>query len=168
MSVFDIIVLTVFIIAVLHGAMTGVFRQLGVIGGVVMALLFTGLVSSGISELAYILSSGSINLEGTLYYTIIFSAIVIITFIASIFLYQTTKSLKIGWLDCLLGAVFGGVKMLLISGILLNVYVGLYKHSHKTEPPPIESLSYTPLLESVSVIVNYAGEFGITFEHEKE
>ena len=76
---------------------------------------------------------------------------------------NTLKVLKIAWVDRLAGAAFGGVKMLLIAGVLLNVYEGIYKSIFGTAPTPIESYSYEPLLKSVSVVMDFIGNYGITF-----
>ena len=162
-SIFDIIVLALFLFAVVRGAITGIFRQLGILVGVVIALLFTKLLSSLFSDLVYNLTSGGTRLEGTLYYTLVFVVIVLLTFIISILLHKTTKVLKIAWVDRLAGAAFGGVKMLLIAGVLLNVYEGIYKSIFDTPPTPIESYSYEPLLKSVSVVMDFIGNYGITF-----
>ena len=162
-SIFDIVVLALLLFAVVRGAITGIFRQLGILVGVVVALLFTKLLSSLFSDFVYWLTSGATRLEGTLYYTLVFVSIVLLAFIISILLHKTTKALKIAWIDRLAGAIFGGVKMLLIAGVLLNVYVGIYKSLFNTMPAPIESYSYEPLLKSVSVVMDYVGNYGVTF-----
>ena len=162
-SIFDIVVLALLIFAVVRGAITGIFRQLGVLVGVVVALLFTRLLSSLFSDFVYYLTSGGTRLEGTLYYTIVFVVIVLLTYIISILLHKTTKALKIAWIDRMAGAVFGGAKVLLLVGVLLNVYVGIYKYIFSTPPAPIEAYSYEPLLKSVSVVMDFVGNYGITF-----
>ncbi|MBO5720403.1 MAG: CvpA family protein [Bacteroidales bacterium] len=163
MSIFDIIVLALLIFAVVRGAITGIFKQIGVMVGVVVALLFTRLVSSLFSDLVYWITSGGTRLEGTLYYTLVFVSLVLLTFIVSILLHKTSKALKIAWINRVAGAIFGGVAMLLIIGVLLNVYVGLYKYVYHVEPEPIASYSYEPLLQSVSVVMDFIGNYGITF-----
>ena len=163
MSIFDIIVLALLIFAVVRGAITGIFRQLGILVGVVIALLFTKILSSGLSDLVYWITSGGTRLEGTLYYTLVFVAIVLITYIISILLHKTSKALKIVWIDRMAGAIFGGAKMLLIVGVLLNIYVGIHTKMFGAPPTPVECYSYEPLLKSVSVVMDFVGNYGITF-----
>lgn len=163
MSIFDIIVLALLIFAVVRGAITGIFRQVGVLVGVVIALLFTKILSSSLSDLVYWITSGATRLEGTLYYTLVFVAIVLITYIISILLHKTSKALKIVWIDRMAGAIFGGAKILLIVGVLLNIYVGIHTKIFGAPPAPIECYSYEPLLKSVSVVMDFVGNYGITF-----
>ncbi|MBQ8046178.1 MAG: CvpA family protein [Bacteroidales bacterium] len=167
MSVFDIIVIAVFLFFVIKGAISGVFKQLGLIAGVVFALLFTGIISSLISKMVYAITSGETLLEGTLYYTIVFASIVLLTYIASIFLYKTSKKLKIAWLDRTLGAILGGVKSILIMGLLLNLYAGIYKFANKTEPNHPECVTYKPILKGTSVIMDFVGDLGFDFDTDK-
>ena len=82
-SIFDIVVLALLLFAVVRGAITGIFRQLGILVGVVVALLFTKLLSSLFSDFVYWLTSGATRLEGTLYYTLVFVSIVLLAFIIS-------------------------------------------------------------------------------------
>ena len=161
MSIFDIVIIALLIFALVRGAILGIFRQLGVLVGVVLALLFTGILSTLFSDLVYNITSGATRLEGTLYYSLMFVAIVLITYLISILLHKTSKVLKIGWIDRLLGAAFGGVKVLMIVGIVLHI--GIYKGIYNQPPTPFEGVTYTPIVDSVSAIMKFVTDHGITF-----
>lgn len=163
MSIFDIVIIALLIFALVRGAILGIFRQLGVLVGVVLALLFTGILSTLFSDLVYSITSGATRLEGTLYYSIMFVAIVLITYLISILLHKTSKVLKIGWIDRLLGAAFGGLKLLMIVGIVLHIYIGIYKGIYNQPPTPLEGVTYTPIVDSVSAIMKFVTDHGITF-----
>ncbi len=162
MSIFDIVVIALFIFAFVRGAISGVFKQLGVLVGVVLALLFTGLLSTLFSDLIFKITSGGTRLEGTLYHSIMFVTIVLISYLVSILLHKTSKAMKIGWIDRSFGALFGGVKLLLILGVGINIYEGVYRTLLKTSPPKVESIIYKPLLEYVSVVIDFIGNYGST------
>ena len=162
MSIFDIVVLALFIFAFVRGAISGIFKQLGILVGVVLALLFTGLLSSLFSDLIFNITSGGTRLEGTLCYAIVFVTIVLLSYIVSILLHKTSKAMKIGWIDRIAGAFFGGAKLLLILGVVISIYEGVYRSLLKTAPPEVESIIYKPLLEYVSVVIDFIGNYGST------
>lgn len=163
MSIFDIIILAVLIFAIVRGAIIGIFKQLGVLVGVVLALLFTRVCSSLVSDLVYWITSGGTRLEGTLFYAIVFVAIVLLTYIVSILLHKTSKAMNIGWINSLAGALFSAVKFMLLTGVLLKIYLSVYSAVCGAEPPPIKGVLYEPLMQSFSALMDFVGNYGITY-----
>lgn len=163
MSIFDIIVLAVMLFALVRGAITGLMKQLGIILGVIFALLFTKLLSPFVGEFVSWITSGKTVLEGTLLYAIVFVTIVLLTHLIAILIHKTTKALKIAWIDRLGGAIFSCAKYLVIASIMLNLYVGGYKAVYDKEPEPLQGESYKLVLEVAPAIMNFAGEYGISF-----
>lgn len=145
--------------ALVRGAITGLLKQLGVIVGVVVAILFTNITTPLLSKFLTWVSSGAINLDQTLLYAITFVIIVLLIYILSILLHKTTKFLKIVWLDRIGGALFCSFKYAMIVSLLLNIYQGLCE-KFEIVPYKFEGITYDTVLNILPSILSFSESYG--------
>ncbi|MEG1999568.1 MAG: CvpA family protein, partial [Bacteroidales bacterium] len=114
MNIFNIILTAVLMFSLVHGFISGLLKQIGIIFGLILGVLFTNLLSPYTEQILAWASNERVHATEHVSYVITFVVIFLAVNIAALFMYKTSQALKIGWIDHLGGALFGFVKYLLI------------------------------------------------------
>ena len=118
MNIFDIIVVVILSFCLIRGFLIGIVRQISSIVGV-LAGFFTGIryypfLSDILTK--WIENTGYRDIAA---FMIIFCGVFIVVILLAWVIHYLMKVSKIGWMDRVLGVVFGAVKAVLIAAILL-------------------------------------------------
>jgi membrane protein required for colicin V production len=115
---FDIIVIVILGYCLIRGVFRGLIKELssiiGVLGGFYAAFTYYMLVAKLLSK--WITNTGYLNI---LSFLIIFCGVFIIISILGVIINYLLKIAFLGWLDRILGSVFGAMKGILIVSVLL-------------------------------------------------
>ena len=84
----------------------------------------------------------------TVSYTLIFIITVLAAFLISNLTSKVLKSISLGWLNSLLGGVFGALKFAIIVSVLMNVFDALdSKFEFAKQEKKEASIAYYPILK---------------------
>jgi len=118
---FDIIVIVILGYCLIRGVFRGLIKELssiiGVLGGFYAAFTYYMLVAKPLSK--WITNTGYLNI---LSFLIIFCGVFIIISILGVIINYLLKIAFLGWLDRILGSVFGAMKGILIVSVLLIAF----------------------------------------------
>ena len=121
MNFFDIIVIVILSYCLIRGVFRGLIKELssiiGVLGGFYAAFTYYMLVAKPLSK--WITNTGYLNI---LSFLIIFCGVFIIISILGVIINYLLKIAFLGWLDRILGSVFGAMKGILIVSVLLIAF----------------------------------------------
>ncbi len=169
MNLLDVIILVVAAVGAVSGLYTGLVKQLGSLLGVVFGLIGARLWASKVYDLLQPFLHADETLMHGIAWVITFVGIV---FIVSLVASLVTRTLEIAMLGCvnkLLGAIFGGIKYILLFSILLNVAALLDNYveipSKKTRQ---ESVLYAPVMEVAAHAMGYIKEKNLSWDTIKE
>ena len=120
MNPFDILMVTILSYGVIRGVFRGLVRELasivGVLGGFYAAYTYyphvAKLISPWVTNLAY---------RNILSYLVLFSVVVIIVGILAVVIKYLLNIAYLGWVDRVCGALFGGVKSILVICVFFIV-----------------------------------------------
>ncbi|MCF0166701.1 MAG: CvpA family protein [Bacteroidales bacterium] len=122
MGIIDIIIAVLAAISLFSGIRKGLFRQLGGLAGLFLGVWAASKFSSVVSE--WFIKQGWTSNEGATraisFIIVILLAIVVMRLLGSI-LERIFSSISLGWVNRLLGAVFGLVCCTLLIGVLLDL-----------------------------------------------
>ena len=150
MEVIDIIILVLIGIGVIQGLMKGSIKQLAAVVGFVAGLLLARALFGTVAEQLAPALGTSITIAQILSFILIWVAVPIgCSLIASV-LTKALNVINLGWLNRLLGALLGAVKVMLLVGI--GIYVLEYidpKSEMISKATKEASLLYSPMKEFV-------------------
>jgi len=149
-----------FILVLAYGVIRGLFK-----GFIVEAVTFVGLIAGLVLARKYSLPlsvflTAFFDLSSQYAVLIVFVLIVILTamlfhWLASI-IKQIAKIILLGWLDKLLGTVFGFCKYLIILSLAVNAYCWVNDRFHfAEEETPRNSRFFKPVRKVIPAIVPY-------------
>lgn len=162
MGIFDIILAIVLIFALVRGVMTGLLMQLSLIVGVVLGILFTNSVSRYLIMAIDAITETPTNLSHQVIYIITFALIVIITYIAMHYVRKIVKTLSLGWIDSIAGAIFCFAKYVVIISVVLNLYGTIYTAINNKPSPQPNGVLYGYIQPIVPILLDYAKDYGIS------
>jgi len=118
MNIFDIVVVVILSFCLIRGFMLGIVRQISSIVGVLAGFfagsryysLLTGMLTGWIDKPGY---------RNITAFAILFCAVFVLVILLAWVIHYLMKITKTGWIDRVMGVVFGGLKGLLIGCILL-------------------------------------------------
>lgn len=150
MNSLDIILLVPVGIGLIVGAYRGLVKELSSLAAIIMAIVVAKLFSSVFAKILIDFVHLSSTFASILAYLILFIATILIVRMFSNLLEKIFDKLALGGLNKLLGAVFGGLKFLLIVSVLLNLIVLLNKYVPILKKESTEnSIAYKPILSIV-------------------
>lgn len=155
----DILLLILFAYAVIKGIIKGFVIEaaslIGVLLGIYCARIYTPMATGKMCE--WINCS---NIYATpITYLIIFFAIVFLCHFCAKILDKTLNIFLLGWLNKLLGGLFGFLKYLFIASILLNFFNKIDEHTHFLSNETKESsFLYYPVKSVVPSILPFIQE----------
>ena len=143
MNTFDLFIIIPIALGFTFGLFKGFVKEVVSLLAVILALLaaefFSGRLSPAVSDW--------FNLSGkaatTLSYVLIFIITVVGAFVLSRITDRVLRSISLGWLNSILGAVFGALKIAVVVSVLMNVFDALDSKFNFASPEKKEaSLSY--------------------------
>jgi membrane protein required for colicin V production len=165
MNTFDIILALLLAYGLIKGLFKGFFVEvaslLGLILGVYGALLFSDLVAALLEPYVDLEE----NYLAMIAFVITFIGIVVLIALSGKLLTKLASLVMLGWLNRLLGGVFGLLKVALIAGVLLVAFEGLNQKWEWVEEDHLEeSLLYSPVQNLGLIFYPYIEEIG-EFKH---
>lgn len=148
MEVIDIIILGLIGIGVIQGVMKGFLKQLCMIAGLVAGLLLARALFGVVAEKLAPALGSSITIAQILSFILIWVAVPIACGLIASILTKALDVIHLGWLNRLLGALFGAVKVMLLVG--LGIYVLEYidpKDEFISQTKKEASVLYSPVKE---------------------
>ena len=150
MEVIDIIILILIGLGVIQGLMKGSIKVLGSIVGFVAGLLLARALFGTVAEQLAPALGTSITVAQILAFVLIWVAVPIGCSLVASLLTKALNVVHLGWLNRLVGALLGAVKVMLLIG--LGIYVLEYidpKSEMVSKTTKRSSLLYSPMKEFV-------------------
>lgn len=121
MNYIDFIIVLVALIGALYGLIKGVLRQLGSLGGFVVGVLVSRLFGGSFASLLQQMFDLPAGVSRIAAYSLLFLLVYLICLQLMRLIHHITHQVALGWLDRLVGGLFGALKYLVIFSILLNL-----------------------------------------------
>lgn len=129
MSVIDVLIVIIFVGAIIYGLYKGVISQLGSLGGVILGIIACRLFGGAVTRLvADILPAATSDAQTSAYVNsvignvLLFLIVFLFAILIARLLKNITHALSLGFVDRVLGAIFGLFKWFLIFSIILNLW----------------------------------------------
>ena len=156
METFDIIVLTLALIAFIAGFITGLIMQLTILGGVILSSFFSGQLADWLSPLLTDWIGNSPHIIKPLSYMLSFIVIFTLLIIAGKLIQSLFKAVKINIVNRFFGGLSGLLTCLFIISVLLNIVAEVDKNQVVlTHDIRENSLTYKPVREISTVVAPY-------------
>lgn len=156
METFDIIVLSLAIVAFIAGFLTGLVMQLAILAGVVLGSVFSGELAAWLSPVIGDWIGGVQQIVKPLSYIISFFIIVTLSALAGRLLQSVFKAVKINVLNRLLGGFSGLLSYVIILGIVVNIIEDVDKKGAiLTDDIREKSVTYSLIKEVATTVVPY-------------
>lgn len=156
METFDIIVLSLAIIAFIAGFLTGLVMQLAILAGVVLGSVFSGELAAWLSPVIGDWIGGVQQIVKPLSYIISFFIIVTLSALAGRLLQSVFKAVKINVLNRLLGGFSGLLSYVIILSIVVNIIEDVDKKGAiLTDDIRKKSVTYSLIKEVATTVVPY-------------
>ena len=153
MNFFDILVIVILGYCLIRGVFRGLIKELssiiGVLGGFYAAFTYYMLVAKLLSK--WITNTGYLNI---LSFLIIFCGVFIIISILGVIINYLLKIAFLGWLDRILGSVFGAMKGILIVSVLLIAFTAFLPKGTPVIKDSLLSPYVTLISEKVAKVVS--------------
>jgi membrane protein required for colicin V production len=150
---FDILVIVILGYCLIRGVFRGLIKELssiiGVLGGFYAAFTYYMLVAKPLSK--WITTTGYLNI---LSFLIIFCGVFIIISILGVIINYLLKIAFLGWLDRILGSVFGAMKGILIVSVLLIAFTAFLPKGTPVIKDSLLSPYVTLISEKVAKVVS--------------
>ena len=121
MNYIDIIILTVLLAGSVVGASKGIFRQLGSLGGFLIGIIGARLFAAEFSLWLRSVVDLSATTAEIASYVLVFLIVYLSVFALARLLQRITQGVALGWIDRLIGGVFGAAKYILLLSVLANL-----------------------------------------------
>jgi membrane protein required for colicin V production len=150
---FDIIVIVILGYCLIRGVFRGLIKELssiiGVLSGFYAAFTYYMLLAKPLSK--WITNTGYLNI---LSFLIIFCGVFIIISILGVIINYLLKIAFLGWLDRILGSVFGAMKGILIVSVLLIAFTAFLPKGTPVIKDSLLSPYVTLISEKVAKVVS--------------
>ena len=156
MNALDIIILIPFCFGMVRGFIKGFVRQAASLAGLVVGVYCANFFSTGIAQLLADCFNTPIQYGKVIAFCIIFTGIGIASYFAAVFVSNLLKKIALSGLNRLVGALFGGLKYLLVISIFINVLQAVDEKVHVVaDEQKNNSLLYYPAQKFVLTILPY-------------
>ena len=153
MNFFDILVIVILGYCLIRGVFRGLIKELssiiGVLGGFYAAFTYYMLVAKLLSK--WITNTGYLNI---LSFLIIFCGVFLIISILGVIINYLLKIAFLGWLDRILGSVFGAMKGILIVSVLLIAFTAFLPKGTPVIKDSLLSPYVTLVSEKIAKVVS--------------
>ena len=117
MEVIDIIILVLVGVGIIQGLMKGFLKQLAAIVGLVAGLLIARALFGVVAEHLV----DALGTSVTMSFILIWVVVPLICVLVASVLTKALDAIHLGWLNRLLGGLFGAVKVMLLIGLAIHV-----------------------------------------------
>ena len=148
MNTFDLFILIPIALGLIFGLFKGFVKEVVSLIAVVLAIFAAEMLSDSIKPLIAGFFDFSDKMAKTVSYILIFTLTILAALLISRLTDNLLSSISLGWLNSLLGGVFGALKIAIVVSVLMNVYDALDSKFGFANPEKKEaSLSYYPILK---------------------
>lgn len=153
---FDLVILTILLLALFRGYVTGFIKQAVSLLGVVLGAFLAGKLAPMIADKLVLFTDAGKHIISPVSYIFAFLIIYIIVFFVGRLLQSFVKALKLNALNRFTGAVFCSLKWFLVISLLLNILISIDPDKNIIHNDIREqSYSYPHLKNLVTYIVPY-------------
>ena len=157
MNTLDIILLVCLVPALVRGAMKGLISQaLGLVSlvlGVWLAFHFSEMICTWLAQYLKGLSDAALHIIG---FALVLIVVILLLALVSKLLQKLFKVASLGWVDHLLGAVFGLCTAVLVIGLLISLFEAVNVHHTLVQEETLaKSKLYAPLRDLAYTIFPY-------------
>ncbi|MDR0872381.1 MAG: CvpA family protein [Prevotellaceae bacterium] len=142
----DLIIIAALAYGIIRGIIKGFVLEVSSFAGVFVAILIARLYYVGFAEHVRVWFDLDVRYARPAAFLVIFSIVVLACHFLAVLIDKFLKIVLLSWLNRLIGAVFGGLKMLVILSILFNV---MYAFGNRTGLYPQKSVEKSILFEPV-------------------
>lgn len=121
MELLDIIILVLLGIGIIQGLMKGFLKQLAAIVGLVAGLLIARSLFGVVAEHLVTALGTSVTIAQILSFILIWVLVPLICIMVASVLTKALDAIHLGWLNRLLGGLFGAIKVMLLIGLAIHV-----------------------------------------------
>ena len=148
MNTFDLFILIPIALGLIFGLFKGFVKEVVSLAAVVLAIIAAEMLSDSIKPLIAGFFDFSDKMAKTVSYILIFTLTILAALLISRLTDKLLSSISLGWLNSLLGGVFGALKIAIVVSVLMNVYDALDSKFGFANPEKKEaSLSYYTILK---------------------
>ncbi len=152
--IFDIVVALVLLFGLYKGVSNGIIKELAFFAAIILGIYVSKLVSPDVAEWVMGFSGWDYDVCLIVAYGILFFAVAFgLHFVASL-ITKALRQISLGWLNKLLGAVFGVLKFGLIISVLLNLLITVNLH----EGFAANTYTFTPIAAVLDGVLDFADE----------
>ena len=132
MAIIDIAMIVVCILGIALGLYKGLMAQIGSVAGILLGIIACRIWGDDATRfVASIMPDLSASGEAAAYANnvianvFLFLGVYLLAMLVAKLLHNIISNLSLGWINCLLGGVFGAVKWLVIMSVVLNLWEAL-------------------------------------------
>ena len=152
MEIIDIIILVLVGVGIIQGLMKGFLKQLAVIVGLVAGLLVARALFGMVAEHLVAALGTSTTVAQILAFVLIWVIVPLVCILIASVLTKALDVIRLGWINRLLGGLFGAVKVMLLVGLAIHVLEYLDPRSEVIGKTKKEaSVLYNPVKEFTDV-----------------
>ena len=119
MQVLDIILLVLFIPAIIHGAAKGLVTQIVSLVSVFVGAIVAGRFAPDLTQIAMLQFGSEERVTYILCFIVIFLACALVMALVGHLITKLFKAAALGWLNRLIGGIFGAAKWMLIVAVII-------------------------------------------------
>ena len=154
MNYLDIILIIPLAYGLVQGLRKGLVKEIAGLLAVVLGIYLARYWSLPMSQTLVELTGWSLNLCTPLAYALVFIVVSLSITTLSYMLTKIIGAIMLGWLNRLLGAAFGVVKMLLLLSVILNFLTIVDQFMPIKDKPVVQnSLFYAPVENVMSTVL---------------
>ena len=146
MAVFDIILLVILLLAVIAGFYKGLVTQVVSLSSVIVGLLVASRFTPDLTQVAMNQFDSEEKVTYIICFIVIFLACALVMALIGFLITKVIKIATLGWLNRLLGAIFGLFAATLVLGLLLCAFEGLNESWSFMDPQKYADLRIYPIL----------------------
>ena len=148
MNTFDLFILIPIALSLIFGLFKGFVKEVVSLIAVVLAIFAAEMLSDSIKPLIAGFFDFSDKMAKTVSYILIFTLTILAALLISRLTDKLLSSISLGWLNSLLGGVFGALKIAIVVSVMMNAFDALDSRFNFAKPEKKEaSLSYYPILK---------------------
>ncbi|HNX87877.1 MAG TPA: CvpA family protein [Paludibacteraceae bacterium] len=148
MNTFDLFIFIPITLGLIFGLFRGFVKEVVSLVAVILAIVAAEIFSSLFSDFLAGLFNVSNKVSATMAYVFVFIITIVIALLIARMAEKLISNISLGWLNSLLGGVFGALKFAFIISVLMNVFDAIDTKFHLAKPETkIESVGYYPVLK---------------------
>ncbi|NLO69723.1 MAG: CvpA family protein [Porphyromonadaceae bacterium] len=148
MNTFDLFIFIPVALGLIFGLFKGFVKEVVSLLAIIIAIVVAEFLSGRFAPVLGNWFNLSDKMATTVSYALIFIFTVLVAFLLSNLTDKMIKNISLGWLNSILGGVFGALKIAIIVSVLMNVFDALDSKFQFADPAKKEaSYGYYPVLK---------------------